>query len=207
MQRAYGSEVPHRQFGGRTAEGNLILNQAQDSILHQLLGIGTGFCGKLGKLRFLLGREMYFHALQGTRKPGVRQHRKHKRRKIRTLADSPALAGRSGLAKPLLAMAWYFASSSMPIYVRPSIFAASSDEPEPVNGSSTTPPRRRMSPRAAGARGGASASGAACCRCTSSRSRRRWCRRLLRIALREQVSAFVLVAEKFAAVRCSASER
>jgi hypothetical protein len=64
MHGAYGSEVPYRQFGGRTAEGNLIVNQAQDCILHQLLGIGTGSCGKLGKLRFLLWREMYFHAFK-----------------------------------------------------------------------------------------------------------------------------------------------
>jgi hypothetical protein len=37
--------------------------------------------GHLGKLRFLLGREMYFHAFKGTRKPEVKQHRKRKRRK------------------------------------------------------------------------------------------------------------------------------
>ena len=38
--------------------------QAQSCILHQSLG---GVCGDLGKLRFLLRREMYFHALQGKR--------------------------------------------------------------------------------------------------------------------------------------------
>jgi hypothetical protein len=31
-------------------------------MLHQLLGVCTGFGGYLRKLRFLLRREMYFHA-------------------------------------------------------------------------------------------------------------------------------------------------
>jgi hypothetical protein len=51
MQGAYSSYVPLRQFGSWTAEENLILNQTQDRILHQLLGIGTGFGGYLRKLR------------------------------------------------------------------------------------------------------------------------------------------------------------
>jgi len=36
-----------------------------------------------------------------------------------------------------LAVAWYFASSLMPSHERPSIFAASREEPDPLNGSST----------------------------------------------------------------------
>jgi hypothetical protein len=51
----------------------------------------------LGKLRFLLGREMYFHAFKGTRKPGVRQHRKRKRRKS-ALTDPRREAGKVSAA-------------------------------------------------------------------------------------------------------------
>ena len=61
MQGAYGSEVPHRQFGGTGADVAFSLNEAQNRLLHQLLGIGTSFSGYLRKLRFLLGREIYFH--------------------------------------------------------------------------------------------------------------------------------------------------
>lgn len=61
MQGAYGSEVPHRQFGGTGADVAFSLNEAQNRLLHQLLGIGTSFSGDLRKLRFLLGRETYFH--------------------------------------------------------------------------------------------------------------------------------------------------
>ena len=61
MQRSYSSEVPYRQFWGRRADSAFSLNEAQDGMLHQLLGVCTGFGGYLRKLRFLLGREMYFH--------------------------------------------------------------------------------------------------------------------------------------------------
>jgi hypothetical protein len=40
--------------------------------------------GDLGELRFLLGREMYFHAFKGTRKPSMRQ---------RVLRGCPGRAG------------------------------------------------------------------------------------------------------------------
>ena len=38
--------------------------RVNNSILHQLLGIGTGFGRELREQRFLFGREMYFHVLQ-----------------------------------------------------------------------------------------------------------------------------------------------
>jgi len=58
MQRAYGPEIPHRQFGGRT-KVQFSLDKAQNGMLHPLLGISSGFgC----YLRFRLGRETHFHA-------------------------------------------------------------------------------------------------------------------------------------------------
>ena len=77
MEGSYGSEVPGRQFGGRTPEGGFILNQAQNSILHQLLGVSTGLGGELRKLRFLLRCGMYFHALQCKRKTALRRPAPH----------------------------------------------------------------------------------------------------------------------------------
>ncbi len=50
-----------------------ILKQAQHNILDQMLGLGPGFGSNPLNLRFLLGREMYFHALQGTGNPAKRQ--------------------------------------------------------------------------------------------------------------------------------------
>jgi hypothetical protein len=78
MHGAYGSEIPRGQLRGRSAERNLILNKAQDSILHQLLGICTGFGGELRKLRFLLWREVYFHAFK------VRENRGEATRETQT---------------------------------------------------------------------------------------------------------------------------
>jgi hypothetical protein len=49
------------------------LNEAQNRMLHQLLGISTSFRGNLRKQRFLLGGEMYFHALQDTGKTALTQ--------------------------------------------------------------------------------------------------------------------------------------
>jgi hypothetical protein len=46
-----------------------------------LLGVLAMGKGQLLEPRFNVRREMYFHALQDTRKPEVRQHRKRKRRK------------------------------------------------------------------------------------------------------------------------------
>ncbi len=74
MQGAYRSKVPSRQRRGGTTEGSFFLNEAQDRILYQLLGIGAGFGSELRKQRFLLSCEMYFHALQGTRKPTLWQY-------------------------------------------------------------------------------------------------------------------------------------
>ncbi len=48
------------------ANARLFLKQAQNGILHQFLSAHTGMAGDFRKLTFLLGREMYFHVLQGT---------------------------------------------------------------------------------------------------------------------------------------------
>ena len=60
-------------FSNGGSKAGLFPKQAQGRILHQSLGAGAGMGGDLGKLRLLLWREMDFHAIQGTRKPGVNQ--------------------------------------------------------------------------------------------------------------------------------------
>lgn len=45
-----------------------IFKQAQYGVFHQVLGISPGFSGNLCQLRFLLRREVYFHALKIRRK-------------------------------------------------------------------------------------------------------------------------------------------
>ena len=55
-------------------EAGLIFEHAGNSIFHQLLGVLAIGKGHLLEPRLNVGREMYFHAFQGTRKPGVRQH-------------------------------------------------------------------------------------------------------------------------------------
>ncbi len=47
MQRAYGSEIPGRQFGGGRTNVHFSLDEGQDPMLHQLPGIGTGLDGYL----------------------------------------------------------------------------------------------------------------------------------------------------------------
>ena len=75
MESAYAAKVPDRQFRPDGPKGCLFPYDTQDNVLHQPLGSGPGLGGDLRYLRFLLGREMYFHALQGTRKPEVRLYR------------------------------------------------------------------------------------------------------------------------------------
>ena len=73
MQWAYGSQVPYRQFWGRRADSAFSLNEAQDGMLHQLLGICTGFGGYLRKLRFLLRRENVLPCFQTTEESAPEQ--------------------------------------------------------------------------------------------------------------------------------------
>jgi len=56
--RLMSAALPH---GGAKAG---VLKQAKSSVFHQRLGVGAFFGGDLGKLRFLLGGEMYFHQSQ-----------------------------------------------------------------------------------------------------------------------------------------------
>jgi hypothetical protein len=51
-------------FPDSGAKADLLLKQAQGCVLHQSLGVGACASGDLGELRFLLGREMYFHAFK-----------------------------------------------------------------------------------------------------------------------------------------------
>jgi hypothetical protein len=44
--------------------------------LHQWLGVDARVGGDLGKLRFLFGREMYFHTLQDKGKAALEQRQK-----------------------------------------------------------------------------------------------------------------------------------
>ncbi len=60
--------------GGK--ETGFFVEITSNNIRHQPFGGGPGLGGDLRKLRFLLGCEMYFHALQGTRKPRTRQQGK-----------------------------------------------------------------------------------------------------------------------------------
>jgi hypothetical protein len=64
-------------------EAGLIFEHACNGVFHQLLGVFAIGGSHLLEPRFNLGREMYFHALQGTRKPAVRQHGKTKAPEIR----------------------------------------------------------------------------------------------------------------------------
>ena len=50
-----------------------ILKQTQGCVLNESLGVGASVGGDSGKLRFLLGREMYFHVFQNTRESPRRQ--------------------------------------------------------------------------------------------------------------------------------------
>ena len=62
------------------AEAGLIFEHAGNSVFHQLLGVLAIGSRHLLKPRFNVGREMYLHALQVTRKPEVGQREKRKRR-------------------------------------------------------------------------------------------------------------------------------
>ena len=62
-------------------------------ILHQSLGAGPRGGGNLRKLRILLRREMYFHALKGTRTPGAQQHRKQTETPHFIISPQPRLGG------------------------------------------------------------------------------------------------------------------
>jgi len=55
-------------------EAGLIVEHAGNSVFHQLLGVLAIGRGHLLKPRFDVGVEMYFHALQVTRNPELRQH-------------------------------------------------------------------------------------------------------------------------------------
>jgi hypothetical protein len=55
-------------------EAGLVFEHACNSVFHKLLGVRAVGGSHLLKPRFNIGREMYFHALQGTRKPAARQH-------------------------------------------------------------------------------------------------------------------------------------
>jgi hypothetical protein len=59
-------------------EAGPILKHAGNSVFHQLLGVRAIGGSQLLEPGFNVGREMYFHALQGTRKPAARQRPKPK---------------------------------------------------------------------------------------------------------------------------------
>ena len=60
-------------------EAGLIFEHARNSVFNQLLGVLAIGKGHFLQARFNLGREMYFHSLQDTRIPEMKQHgtRKH----------------------------------------------------------------------------------------------------------------------------------
>jgi len=62
-------------FPHQGTKPGIAFEQAQGCLLHQSLGVGACVGGKLRELRFLLGREMYFHALQSKGKSRFRQAR------------------------------------------------------------------------------------------------------------------------------------
>lgn len=70
MERTYyAAKMPNRQRIGAlwgVCGGSTFSEQAYRHVLHQMLGVGSGAGGNL---RFLLGREMYFHASR------LRKHR------------------------------------------------------------------------------------------------------------------------------------
>ena len=59
-------------------EAGLIFEHAGNSVFNQLLGVLAMGKGQFLEPRFNVGREMYFHTLQDTRKPEVKQHGKRK---------------------------------------------------------------------------------------------------------------------------------
>jgi hypothetical protein len=61
-------------------EAGAIFKHAGNGVFHQLLGVRAIGGSHLLEPRFNVGREMYFHALQGTRKPAARQHGRPKPR-------------------------------------------------------------------------------------------------------------------------------
>ena len=60
------------------AEAGLIFEHAGNSVFHQLLGVLAIGRGHLLEPRFNVGRKMYFHTPQDTRKPEMKQHGKRK---------------------------------------------------------------------------------------------------------------------------------
>jgi hypothetical protein len=50
VDSTYTAKMPDRQFRGGGAKLEVILKQAQDNILHKMLGIGAGLGGELRKL-------------------------------------------------------------------------------------------------------------------------------------------------------------
>jgi len=55
-------------------EAGVIFEHPRNRVFHQLLGVLAIGGGHLLKPRFDVGREMHFHALQGTPEPAVTQH-------------------------------------------------------------------------------------------------------------------------------------
>ena len=72
-------------------EAGLIFKHAGNSVFHQLLGVLAIGRGHLLEPRFNIGREMYFHTIQGTRKLARRQQFQNPR--------GVACCGKSGGAK------------------------------------------------------------------------------------------------------------
>ena len=64
-------------------EAGLTVEHAGNCVFHQLLGVLAVGRGHLVEPCLNVGREMNFHALQGTRKPAIGQRRKRKRRAMR----------------------------------------------------------------------------------------------------------------------------
>ena len=59
-------------------EAGLIFEHTGNSVFNQLLGILAMGKGQLLEPRFNVGRKMYFHTPQDTRKPEMKQHGKRK---------------------------------------------------------------------------------------------------------------------------------
>ena len=96
MERAYKAKMPDGQRIGAdrlwdVLDAGISSKQPLGRILHQSLGAGPRGGGNLRKLRFLLGREMYFHALKGTRTPGAQQHRNKRRAAYSVIFAAAAL--------------------------------------------------------------------------------------------------------------------
>jgi hypothetical protein len=58
VKRAYGAEVPDREFRGSFGKTGFVLQQPQGGILDEMLGVGALLTGNLRKLRFLLWSEV-----------------------------------------------------------------------------------------------------------------------------------------------------